>query len=90
MWPTASAIRVGAPPRAGSFEPWSGRSAKLVERRAVRAEGKRVNIRAILSNPKLRRELMVRVIIATQAREGIKTTKLQAKNAYDKVREEGR
>ena len=46
----------------------------------------RVNIKAILANPKLRKEMMVRVIIATQAREGIVTTHKQASDAYDKVR----
>ena len=46
---------------------------------------KRVNIKAILQDPAKRRELMVRCIIATQAREGIKTTREQAERAYDKV-----
>ena len=45
----------------------------------------RVNIRAILSNLTLRRDVMVRVIIATQAREGIETTTEQAERAYDRV-----
>ena len=49
---------------------------------------KRVDIKAILGDERLRRELMVRVIIATQAREGITTTKEQAERAYDKVRRE--
>ncbi len=44
---------------------------------------KRVDIKAILADPILRRMLMVRVIMATQAREGIETT---AENAYDNVR----
>jgi len=46
---------------------------------------KRVDIRAILRDPALRRELIVRTIIATQAREGIETTQEQAERAYDKV-----
>lgn len=46
----------------------------------------RVNIRAILADPIKRRRLMVDVIIATQAREGIITTKAQAEAAYDTVR----
>lgn len=46
---------------------------------------KRVDIRAILRDPKQRRELMVRTIIATQAREGIVTTRDQAEWAWDKV-----
>jgi len=45
----------------------------------------RVNIRAILTNPHQRRELMVETIIATQARESITTTREQAEAAYDKV-----
>lgn len=45
---------------------------------------KRVNLKAILANPKQRKELMVRTIIATQAREGIVTTREQAEAAYDK------
>lgn len=48
----------------------------------------RVNIRAILADPKLRKELMVQTIIATQAREGIDTTRDQAAQAYEKVRRE--
>ena len=46
----------------------------------------RANVRAILRDPKQRREMMVRVIIATQAREGIDTTREQAERAYDKGR----
>ena len=45
----------------------------------------RINIREILADPWLKRCLMVRCIIATQAREGIVTTKAQAEAAYDKV-----
>jgi len=48
----------------------------------------RVDIRAILADPHLRRKLMVAVIQATQAREGIDATEEQAERAYDKVREE--
>lgn len=44
---------------------------------------RRVDIRAILRDPALKRELMVRTIIATQAREGIETTRQQAEAAYD-------
>jgi len=49
---------------------------------------KRVDLRAILSDPVLRRELMVGVIVATQAREGVETTVGQAERAYDRVQEE--
>lgn len=45
----------------------------------------RQDIRAILADPTLRRKLCVRVIVATQAREGIKTTEQQAEEAYDRV-----
>jgi hypothetical protein len=48
-------------------------------------ENKRVDIKAILRDPVKRRELMVRCIIATQAREGITTSREQAEAAYDKI-----
>lgn len=48
----------------------------------------RVNIRAILADPKQRRRLMVDTIRATQAREGINTTEKQAQAAYDAVQKE--
>jgi hypothetical protein len=50
----------------------------------------RIDIRAILRDPRQRRRLMVGCIVATQAREGIKTTREQAERAYDKVQEEKR
>lgn len=46
---------------------------------------KRVDIKAILRNPVQRRDLMIRCIIAIQAREGITTTPEQAARAYDLV-----
>ena len=49
---------------------------------------RRVNLAAILGDPDSRRRLMVGVIVATQAREGIVTTREQAEAAYDKVRAE--
>lgn len=45
----------------------------------------RVDIRGILADADQRRALMVAVIRATQAREGIETTKEQAEQAYDRV-----
>ena len=48
---------------------------------------KRVNIKAILADPDLRRKLMVSTIQATQAREGINTTEEQADRAYYVVSE---
>lgn len=47
-------------------------------------------VKRILRTPILKRELMMRTIIATQAREGIVTTREQAARAYDKVQEERR
>ena len=48
----------------------------------------RIDIRAILDDPTLRRRLMVDCIIAIQSREGIDTTQEQAEVAYDRVQEE--
>jgi hypothetical protein len=42
----------------------------------------------LLADPVKRKRLMVRVIIAIQAREGIETTPEQAEAAYEKVRRE--
>lgn len=44
---------------------------------------RRVNMKALLADDDLRRELMVSTIQATQAREGIETTREQAERAYD-------
>ena len=49
---------------------------------------RRLNIRKILRDALLRKKLMIRVIIATQAREGITTTVEQAESAYDKIQKE--
>ena len=48
----------------------------------------RINMADLLADPVARKKLMVRVIIATQAREGIETTQEQAEAAYEKVRRE--
>ena len=48
----------------------------------------RVDIKIILSDPVLRRKLMVNAIQAIQAREGIDTTIEQAEAAYDKIQKE--
>ena len=45
----------------------------------------RIKLKDILDDPAKRKDLMVGVIIATQAREGIVTTQEQAEQAYDKV-----
>jgi len=49
---------------------------------------RRVNLLTLLADPAMKRELMVRTIIATQAREGITTTQTQAEAAYDLVQKE--
>ena len=49
---------------------------------------KRVPISEILANQQLRKDLMVGVIQAIQAREGINTTVVQAERAYDRVQAE--
>ena len=46
------------------------------------------SLKSILADPKKRKRLMVSCIIATQAREGIVTTKEQAEEAYDKIQKE--
>ena len=51
------------------------------------AKNRRVNVKAILADPDLRRKLMVSTIQATQAREGIDTTEEQADRAYHVVSE---
>ena len=48
---------------------------------------RRVDLRRILARPDLRRELMVQTLQATQAREGIETTREQAERAYYVVTE---
>lgn len=50
---------------------------------------KRVSfIQSLLADPEKKKKLMVDSIIATQAREGIKTTREQAEAAYAKVQSE--
>jgi len=49
---------------------------------------RRVDIKAVLADPVARKELMVGTIIATQARDGITTTREQAEAAYDQVQKE--
>jgi hypothetical protein len=51
---------------------------------------RRINIKALLRDPTLRRELMIPTIQAIQAREGVDTSYEQAAAAYDKVQEEKR
>jgi len=49
----------------------------------------RLDIKAILRDPVQRKRLMVELLIATQVREGIITTREQAEAAYERVRREG-
>lgn len=51
------------------------------------SKSRRVDVKAILADPDLRRKLMVSTIQATQAREGIDTTEQQADRAYYVVNE---
>ena len=44
----------------------------------------RVDIRAILTDPVLRRRLLVMTLIATQAREGRVLTQEEAEDVYDR------
>lgn len=50
----------------------------------------RYNVKAILADPTMQRKLMVAVIIATQAREGVETTQEQAECAYDLIAKQRR
>lgn len=47
---------------------------------------RRIDVRALLADERRRQELMVGVIVATQAREGIDTSREQATEAYLAVR----
>jgi hypothetical protein len=49
---------------------------------------KRYNMKKILADPKLRRELIIQSTIATQAREGIIVTREEAESSYDEVMKE--
>lgn len=51
------------------------------------ASKRRVDLRGILAKPDLRRDLMIRTLQATQAREGIETSEEQAERAYYVVTE---
>ena len=51
---------------------------------------RRVNIKDILRDPELRKEMMVDAIIATQAREGIVVSRERAEEVYDQYQEDKR
>jgi hypothetical protein len=53
--------------------------------RKARRELSKQLLDEILADPVKRKELMVRCIMATQAREGIETTREQAERAYEAV-----
>jgi hypothetical protein len=50
----------------------------------------RVDIKAILRDPRQRRELLIRACLALQHREGIETTREQMEAAADAVEKEHR
>lgn len=52
------------------------------------AELARYNLRAMMADGTLRREIIVGTIIAIQSREGITTTREQAEAAYDHIQNE--
>ena len=56
----------------------------------MQKSNRRVDIRAILKDPKLRESIMIQCIISIQAREGITTTVEQAKKAWLKVLKENK
>ena len=75
--------------------PWprsskSGKTPRSPTGREAMARNERVNVKAILADPDLRRKLMVRTLQATQSREGIDTTEEQAEQAYYVVTESER
>jgi hypothetical protein len=49
---------------------------------------RRVDLIKILDDPKQRKELMVRCLIATQSREGIEVSWEQAEEAYERIQQE--
>lgn len=49
---------------------------------------KRLDIKAVLADSRLRKTLITGIIIATQAREEITTTQQQANEVYDAVQQE--
>ena len=66
----------------------SGKTPRSNAGKQAMAKNKRVNVKAILADPDLRRKLMVSTIQATQAREGIDTSpEEQADRAYYVVTE---
>lgn len=49
---------------------------------------RRIDLTKILEDPEQRKELMVRTIVATQAREGINVTIEEAEEAYERIQQE--
>jgi hypothetical protein len=69
-----------------------GEGCKRVEcaRRVSTTASGRTNVKGILADKDQKRELMISTIMATQAREGIETTREQAAAAYDKIQAQGK
>jgi hypothetical protein len=65
-----------------------GATLKLIQAVYQEKPARRIDIRALLDDPAKRKALMVDCLIATQAREGITTTRAQAEAAYEKVQAE--
>lgn len=76
-----------------SLQDWMGythdlKTLKVIQAAHEEKPARRVDIKAILADPVKRKALMVDALIATQAREGITTTRAQAEAAYEKVQAE--
>ena len=72
-------------PRFCRTSPHFGRSSGVLRKPIGLVMTKRVDLKSILSDPKKRRALLTRCIVATQAREGVITTIEQAEAAYEKI-----
>ena len=87
----AKRYKVAHPPQS-SRSHWrvreEGYPEEVLPPKRPRHKSRRVQIRDILSDPEERRELMIRTIIATQAREGITVTRERAEEVYDKIQDE--
>ena len=76
-----------------TFQDWlgfthDGATCKLIMTVYKEKPARRIDMRALLADDVKRKALMVDCIIATQAREGIETTREQAEAAYEKVQAE--
>lgn len=76
-----------------SLQDWMGYTHNIAVAHLILAvykekPARRIDMRALLADPVKRKALMVDCIIATQAREGIETTREQAEAAYENVQAE--